>query len=364
MTQPLHLPQLGLLKMSDFITGAAGGIAGAFGNLLGASFSQRFASREAQKQRDWTEYMWNKQNEYNSPKNMIARGLNPYLNPQAGVASTVNAGANATPPEPFNFGAGIAQGINSVSAYLGQLAQSKKATAEAGLITKETSWKDALNQAFLDQAVGNTNFKNIAQRGFWTKERAELSAQLGLSTEAVNLANLKQAGLLMQAQEAYTILQSDAQKVLNRYLDKQQQADLLNKAASYQLLIDQGRLTRRQAETEITKQILNDAQARKIKVETMPDGVARSVFDAMQATSIYTRDQARYKTDKREYKLDRSLKLARRNTTYWNAVNGSVNAIGNVVGQFNPLRWFVKSGNNVGTFSIPRGRYGYYDSSY
>lgn len=354
-------------QMSDFLSGAAGGFAGAVGNIIGGISSQSFARKEAQKQREWTEMMWNKQNEYNSPEKMIERGLNPYLNPQAGIASSVSAGAQANQPEPFNIGSGISQGVSSVSAYLGQLAQSKRATAEAGLIDKETSWKDALNQAYLDKALGDTNYKNMMSRGFWTKERAELSAQLGLSTEAVNLANLKQAGLLMQAQEAYTILQADAQKVLNKYLDKQQQADLLNKAASYQLLIDQGRLTRRQAETEVTKQILNDAQARKIKVETMPDSVARSVFDAMEATSIYQRDESRFKTSKRDYKLDRSLKYARRNTMYWNSVNGSVNAVGNLISSFNPLKGLFRSGNSVGnTFTIdnPNGRYGYWDSSY
>ncbi len=350
--------------MSDFFTGAAGGIIGAAANMLGGMSSQQFASQEADKQRRWAERMWRLQTDYNSPQSMIARGLNPYLNPQAGVAGSVSAGAQANQPEPFSLGAGIAQGVNSVSAYLGQLAQTKKATAEAGLIGKETAWIDELNTAYLDKALGDTNFKNIAQRGFWTKERAELSAQLGLSTEAVNLANLKSAGLLMQAQEAYTILQADAQKVLNKYLDKQQQADLLNKAASYQLLIDQGRLTRRQAETEVTKQILNDAQARKIKVETMPPSVARSVFDAMEATSIYTRDESRYKTAKRDYRLDRSLKRAKRDTMYWQSINGSVNAVGNILGQFNPLKWFGKSGNSVGTFGIPKGRYGYYDSNY
>lgn len=351
--------------MGDFFSGSFGGLVGAAANILGGMSSQDFASQEAEKQRRWAERMWRLQNDYNSPQSMISRGLNPYLNPQAGVAGSVSAGAQANQPEPFNVGSGIAQGINSVSAYLGQLAQSKKATAEAGLISKETDWKDALNQAYLDKALGDTNYKNIAQRGFWTKERAELSAQLGLSIEAVNLANLKQAGLLMQAQEAYTILQSDAQKVLNKYLDKQQQADLLNKAASYQLLIDQGRLTRRQAETEVTKQILNDAQARKIKVETMPGSVARSVFDAMEATSIYQRDEARYKISKRDYKLDRSLKRAKRDTMYWNSVNGSVNAVGNLIGQLNPFKWFGKSGNSIGnSFSIPKGKYGYFDSSY
>lgn len=337
----------------------------AVGNLLGVSSANKQNAKEAQKQRDWQEKMWHMQNEYNSPSAMIARGLNPYMNPSSGMAQSAGTGASSAPMEPYHVGSSIAQGVNSVATYLNAIAQNKKATAEAGLIAKQTSWQDPINEANLQKALGDTNYKNLFGRGFWTKERAELSQQLGISSEMVNLANLRQAGLLMQAQEAYTILQSDAQRILNRYQTEQQTADLLNKAATYQLLIEQGRLTRRQAETEITKQVLNDAHANKIKVETMPKSVASAVFDALQASSAYDARSARYRSHTKEYELDQSNKRADRNTKYWNSVNGSVNAIGNVIGSFNPLKGLFKSGNSVGnSFSIPKGKYGYFDSSY
>ena len=38
-----------------------------------------FNAAEAEKQRNWQESMWNKNNEYNSPSAMISRGLNPYI---------------------------------------------------------------------------------------------------------------------------------------------------------------------------------------------------------------------------------------------------------------------------------------------
>lgn len=355
--------------MAAIPTGAllgASAIGGA-ANLIGGFIGNSQVSKEASKQRQWAENMWHMQNAYNSPSAMIGRGLNPYITPSASQAGSVTAGAAAA-PQPYQLGQGIAQGINSVTAYLGQLAQTKKATAEAALIEKDTSWKDALNQAYMDKALGDTNYKNMMSRGYWTKERAELSAQLGLTTEAVNLANLRQAGLLMQAQEAYTILQSDAQRVLNKYLDKQQQADLLNKAATYQLLVSQGRLTRAQAETELTKQMLNNAQANKIRVETMPTSTAAAVFDAMEASSIYQSEDSRYKSRQQDYKLDREVKQWHKRRMVWDGINGSINAVGNVIGSLNPLRLF-KSGNSVGngnifTISNPNGRYGYYDSTY
>lgn len=350
--------------MSDILTGLAGAAAGGIANIIGIGASNNLSSKEAAKQRAWAESMWNKQNEYNSPQAMIARGLNPYLNPQAGIAQSVSQGASST-PQPYNLGTSISQGVNSVATYLSALAQSKKATAEAGLIDTQASWQDRLNQANLQKALGDTNYKNLFGRGFWTKERAELSAQLGLSNEILNLENVKQSISLMHAQEAYTILQADAQRVLNRFQTKQQTADLLNKAATYQLLIEQGRLTRRQAETEITKQVLNDAHANKIKVDTMPPSVASAVFDALAATSAYDARSARYRSHTKEYELDQSNKRADRNTKYWNSVNGSVNAIGNVIGSINPLKGLFRSGNSVGnSFSIPKGKYGYFDSSY
>ena len=43
-----------------------------------------FNAAEAEKQRQWQESMWNKNNEYNSPSAMISRGLNPYIGSSVG----------------------------------------------------------------------------------------------------------------------------------------------------------------------------------------------------------------------------------------------------------------------------------------
>ena len=44
-----------------------------------AEMNNRFNAEQAQLQRDWQEKMWNKNNEYNSPRAMISRGLNPFI---------------------------------------------------------------------------------------------------------------------------------------------------------------------------------------------------------------------------------------------------------------------------------------------
>ena len=49
-----------------------------------------FNAAEAEKQRNWQENMWNKNNVYNSPSAMISRGLNPFIgsNTGAGVSQS------------------------------------------------------------------------------------------------------------------------------------------------------------------------------------------------------------------------------------------------------------------------------------
>ena len=57
--------------------------------------SMAFNSAQSQIQRQWTEQMWNKQNEYNLPVNQMARlraaGLNPSLMYSNGVSGLVSA---------------------------------------------------------------------------------------------------------------------------------------------------------------------------------------------------------------------------------------------------------------------------------
>ena len=58
-----------------------------------------FNAEQASLQRDWQEEMWNKNNEYNSPDAMIARGLNPFIGSSAGAGvsrSPASGGAVAT----------------------------------------------------------------------------------------------------------------------------------------------------------------------------------------------------------------------------------------------------------------------------
>lgn len=80
--------------LGSVITGGANILGGLFG--MGSQASANKANMELAKyQNEWNEYMWNKHNEYNTPKNQMARyldaGLNPNLIYGSGSASSGNS---------------------------------------------------------------------------------------------------------------------------------------------------------------------------------------------------------------------------------------------------------------------------------
>jgi hypothetical protein len=84
---------------------------------------------------------------------------------------------------------------------------------------------------------------------------------LDQSKEYQELKNMEFVGRLTKAQEAQILLDSEAQQVLNKYLDEQQQADLFIKGQTLANLFAQGALTEAQFKTEMAKAV-------KLAVET------------------------------------------------------------------------------------------------
>jgi hypothetical protein len=95
------------------IAGSAGGIAtGLIGGLFGIGANKRRA-REAQKQRQWSESMWEKQNAYNTPKMQMERlrsaGLNPALMYGQGNTGNADKALPYSQPQVSNVGVEAAQ---------------------------------------------------------------------------------------------------------------------------------------------------------------------------------------------------------------------------------------------------------------
>lgn len=313
-----------------------------------------FNAEQAQIQRDWQQQMWDMNNAYNSPDAMISRGLNPFIQGSAAMAGSrapASGGAAAT-AAPVPSMQAFRPNFSNVFNSLASLAQAKKAQSESNNI-------DAITPQIANYYKGLTNWKNLAigESGYWDKTTGRISAALDQSTEAQELKNLQFAERLSTAQETQILLNSDAQRILNRYLDEQQQADLFIKGQTLANLQLNGALTEKQIQTELQRAILTAAQASGQKISNdVAAQTADSLIKASNAAyqlqyrdasydsaNVKLRKHVQYNTAKAQQKLyeygaDLARKKAR--THYWESVSqglGSVAfGVGNVIGSFRP----------------------------
>lgn len=269
-----------------FLGAAIGGIFGTLqqssanrANFRNTQTTNKFNMLEAQKQRDWQEKMVDESREYNSPEAMIARGLNPFMSGSAALTGAGSgsspSGAQASAVNPIPYQA-FHPDFSSVDSALASFAQARKAISEANQI-------DTLTPYMVNKFLGDTDYRNIAigQSGFWTKEAGRYSALLDQSMERQQYENAVTAGKLSAAQITQVYLQADAQAIMNKYMDAQQQADLFTKAQYLYNLVQQGALTEKQIQTEIQRSILIAAQAQGQKVSNkIASGTAASLISA------------------------------------------------------------------------------------
>lgn len=90
-------------------------LAAAGAQVIGGLFGNRSRKREARRQRQWAEDMWNRQNAYNTPANQMQRlkdaGLNPALMYGQGNVGNAEKAMQYQQPQIENVGAGVAQGV-------------------------------------------------------------------------------------------------------------------------------------------------------------------------------------------------------------------------------------------------------------
>ena len=271
-----------------FIGAAISGISGTLqqssanrANFRNTQLTNKFNMLEAQKQRNWQENMIDESRRYNSPEAMISRGLNPFMSGSSamtgsGVSSPGGAQASAANPIPYQA---FHPDFSSVDTALASFAQAKKAISESNQI-------DTLTPYMVEKMKGDTNYRQIGigDSGYWNESTGRISAELDQSKERQELENSVAAGKLSAAQTSQIYLQSDAQQILNKYMDAQQQADLLTKSQYLYNLVQQGALTEKQVQTELQRAILLAAQAQGQRISNK---VASGTADAlMSATNM------------------------------------------------------------------------------
>lgn len=276
------------------ILGAA--ISGIFGTLQQSSANRanfrntqttnKFNMLEAQKQRDWQEKMVDESREYNSPEAMISRGLNPFMSgsaAQTGAGSGSSpSGAQASAVNPIPYQA-FHPDFSSVDTALASFAQARKLISESNQI-------DTMLPYMIQKLLGDTNYKNIGigQSGYWNKETGRVSAELDQSMERQNLVNAAAAAKLTAAQTTQIYLQSDAQAILNKYMDAQQQADLFTKAQYLYNLVQQGALTKQQIQTELQRAIQISVQTQGLIISNRISAATADALISATNMAYYT----------------------------------------------------------------------------
>lgn len=246
-----------------------------------AEMNNKFNAEQAQLQRDWQEDMWNKNNEYNSPGAMISRGLNPFIgsNVGAGVSkSPASGGATASASPPPSLQA-FRPDFSDVGSALASMAQARAAMLNAEQNAVLTPYK-------IDQIRGATDYRNIGvgESGYWNASSGRRSALLDQSKEYQELKNMEFAGRLTKAQEAQILLDSEAQQILNKYLDEQQQADLFIKGQTLANLYAQGALTEAQYKTEMAKAVKLSVETNGLRIQNR---VAEETADSLIYANIH-----------------------------------------------------------------------------
>lgn len=315
-----------------------------------------FNAEQSQLQRDWQERMWGMNNAYNSPNAMIARGLNPFTQGSAAMAGSkapASGGAAAT-AAPVPSMQAFKPNFSNIFNSLASLAQAKKAQSESNNI-------DAITPQIADYYKGLTDWKNLAigESGYWNKKTGRISAALDQSTEAQKLKNAQFAERLSAAQETQILLNSEAQAIMNKYMDQNQQADLFIKAQTLVNLQSQGALTEKQIQTEIQRAILVSAESagkkidNRIALKTADSLVkaANASYELQYRDSTYDyknvklRKHTEYKTAMANQKAaEYGAELARKRgrTHYWDSVSRGLGSVAS------------GSGNVIGSFSTPR----------
>lgn len=261
-----------------------------------------FNAQQAQIQRDWQEKMWGMNNAYNSPNAMISRGLNPFVQGSAAMAGSKSPASGGA--------AASAAGMPSLQAFRPDFsdvgsALASMAQARAAMLNAESN--AALTPYKMQQILGDTNYRNIGigQSGYWNASTGRRSALLDQSKEYQELKNMEFAGRLTSAQEAQILLDSDAQQILNKYLDEQQQADLFIKGQTLANLYSQGSLTEAQYKTEMAKAVKTAAETNGILINNR---IASQTADSLIYANIQA-NRSRGLSSLWDFKNLNSLKL-------------------------------------------------------
>lgn len=254
--------------------------------------NNQFNERMAIQQRNWQENMWNKENAYNTASAQRQRleeaGLNPYLmmnGGSSGVAQSAGTGATASSSgnavmQPFQADySGVGASIGNIFQY--ELMQSEKSQLQGARQLSDAKAMETLSNIDWGKLTDET-------RNF-LKSTGLARAQLGYAKEQQEADNMAMTGLIMRAQHSGMLLDNEAKRILNKYLDQQQQLDLNVKAADYYQRMAAGYLSYSESKKAIAEEALAAARARG---QNISNEVASRIAESQIAANIAANESA------------------------------------------------------------------------
>lgn len=309
--------------------------------------NNEFNAREAEKARQYQTEMWNKTNEWNSPKNVRKRleeaGYNPYLgldSSNVGTAQSVGSSSSASASPPIQNNPVQFDGFqNALSTAIQMSNSTKVSNAEVDNLQGQKNLSDA---KAADTLSNIDWYKLTPEYRNWLQTTGMSRAQLSFNTDRQNLENMQWINKIQRAQRTDILLSNASKRIINKYLDSSQSLQLKMMANQSFQAFASGRLSLQQCKTEVTKQLMNmaDTEGKKISNRIASETVDQ-LIGALQwqysSDEMFSRGYAGYarqagqsrgKGDVAKGQLDEYNYSSR----YWNTGVESIGRIGNGIG--------------------------------
>ena len=352
------------LVAAGLISGAASLIGNTVGTMSSNSKNMKinkmnndFNAREAEKARQYQTEMWNKTNEWNSPKNIRKRlqeaGYNPYLgmdSSNVGTAGNVGSSSPASAASPIQNNPLQFDGIQNA---LSTAIQMDNATKVSNAEVSNLQGQKSLSDAKAADTLSNIDwYKLTPEYRNWLQTTGMSRAQLSFNTDRQNLENMQWVNKIQRAQRTDILLSNEAKGIINKYLDSSQSLQLKMMANQSFQAFTSGRLSLQQCKTEITKQLMNMTEIEGKKISNkIASETADQLIGALQwqysSDEMYSRGYSGYARQAGAAKGKGDIatgQLSEYNygARYWNTGIESIGRVGNAIGLPLMLRGFKR----------------------
>lgn len=309
--------------------------------------NNEFNAREAEKARQYQTEMWNKTNEWNSPKNVRKRleqaGYNPYLgldSSNVGTAQSAGSSSPASASSPIQNNPIQFDGFQNALSTAVQMSNSTKlSNAEVSNLQGQKSLSDA---KAADTLSNIDWYKLTPEYRAWLQTTGISRAQLSFNTDQQNLENMQWINKIQRAQRTEILLSNEAKRIINKYLDDSQSLQLNLMANQAFQAFAAGRLSLQQCKTEVTKQLLNMTETEGQRISNkVASETADQLIGALQwqysSDEMYYRGYAGYAREAGQSRgkgdvAKGALDQYNFDSRYWNTGIESIGRIGNGIG--------------------------------